>query len=261
MTQPVKIRAIIIDDEIHAQENLKFLIEEYCPEVEVVGCAGGVNDGLELFSRTHPDLIFLDIRMPSGMEGFDLLEELGDAQFQVVFVTAFKEYAIQAFENRALHYILKPIEEEDLKEAVRRSLELKKVHLEDPNLAAQYRENLKNLEEEVQRGGKPRRIKVHHSKGIKILNPDDISHIRGNGNCSIIHFNNKEEYLDTRTLKVYEALLPPNFFRSHKSFLVNLNEIVEILHGEENGVVLKNGERLSVSRDRKKELLEKINQL
>ncbi|MEM9051921.1 MAG: response regulator, partial [Bacteroidota bacterium] len=95
-----KIRALIVDDEFHARENLKFLIEENSPEIEVIGTADGVPSAIQRFHELKPELLFLDIRMPSGAEGFDLLEELKGEKFQVIFVTAFKDYAIRAFERR-----------------------------------------------------------------------------------------------------------------------------------------------------------------
>lgn len=256
-----KIRAIIVDDEMPARENLRFMLNDYCPDVEVVGTADGVKNALELFQKEKPDLIFLDIRMPSGAEGFDLLSKLSEENFYVVFVTAFKEYAIRAFENRALHYILKPIDETDLIETVNRLKDRMSSDLVSEEGAMEYRESLKRIESEVQRHGRPRRLTIHHSKGIKIIDPDDITHLEGSGNCSILHFSNQSQYFDTRTLKIYEVLLDQSFFRIHKSFIVNLKEVAEILHGDEQVVVLKNGSRIPVSRERKKELIDRISEL
>lgn len=256
-----KIRAIIVDDEMPARENLRFMLHDYCPDVEVVGTADGVKTAIELFEKEKPDLIFLDIRMPSGAEGFDLLSKLADEKFYVVFVTAFKEYAIRAFENRALHYILKPIDETDLIETVNRLKDRMHSDLKSEEGAQDYRESLMRIESEVQKQVRPRRLTIHHSKGIKIIDPEDITHLEGSGNCSILHFSNKSQYLDTRTLKIYQVLLDQNFFRVHKSYIVNLNEIAEILHGDDQMVILKNGTKIPVSRDRKKELVDRISEL
>ncbi len=256
-----KIRALIVDDEMPARENMRFMLADCCPEIEVVATADGVKSAMQMFELHKPDLIFLDIRMPSGTEGFDLLKHLSAYSFYVVFVTAFKDYAIRAFENRALHYILKPIEEADLIETVNR---LKERMVSDKNSeesASEYQENLKRIESEIHKHGRPKRLTIHHSKGIKIIDPNEITHVEGSGNCSILHFANGAQYLDTRTLKIYEVMLDESFFRVHKSFIVNLKDVAEILHGDEQAVVLKSGQKIPVSRERKKELIDKISQL
>ncbi len=237
------------------------MLETYCPEVEVVGLANGVDSALELFEAETPELVFLDIRMPSGAEGFEFLRRLGNRSFYVVFVTAFKEYAIKAFENRALHYILKPIDEKDLRETINRLVDRRKLDQKDEKSKDEYRENLMRLEAEINKQITPKRITIHHSKGVKIIDPKTITYVEGSGNCSILHFEDGTQYLDTRTLKTYEVLLDASFFRAHKSFIVNLNEVGEILHGDEQAIVLKSGKKIAVSRDRKRALLDKISEM
>lgn len=251
-----KIRALIVDDELHARENLRFLIEDSSPEIEVVGTADGVPTAAKLFQELKPDLIFLDIRMPSGAEGFDLLEILEAEEFQVVFVTAFKDYAIRAFERRALHYVLKPIDETDLRESVKRIM-ASRAKSESVN----SQENLRNLKEEIENRKEPERITIHHAKGIRIIEIADLDFLESSGNCTILHFRNDQQYLDTRTLKVYEVLLPNNFYRVHRSYMVNLNEAREILHGDDQVIILKSGKTIPVSRERKKDLIEAIKKL
>ena len=251
-----KIRALIVDDELHARENLRFLIEESSPEIEVVGTADGVSSAEKIFRKLKPDLVFLDIRMPSGAEGFDLLKILEGEPFQVVFVTAFKDYAIRAFERRALHYVLKPIDETDLRETVKRIM-VSRANSENLNT----HENLISLKEEVQENKEPERITIHHSKGIRIIEIAELDFLESSGNCTILHFIDGQQYLDTRTLKVYEALLPDFFNRVHRSFMINLKEAREILHGNDQVVVLKSGKSIPVSRERKKDLIEAIKNL
>ncbi len=248
------IKAIIVDDELHARENLRFLIEESIPEIEIAGTAEGVNSAFDLFKRTSPDLIFLDIRMPSGTEGFDLLEKLEGENFKVVFVTAFKDYAIRAFERRALHYILKPVDEEDLKETL---IRVKNQSEDDQTYSAK----LENLKGDVNSAEEPERLTVNHSKGIRIIEIKALEYLESSGNCTVLHFKDGTEFLDTRTLKVYEALLPKHFFRVHRSFIVNLKEVVEILYGNDQSAKLKTGKAVSISRDRKKELVNAIRAL
>jgi len=256
-----KIQAIIIDDELPARENLRFMIEDHCPVISIVGTADGVESGLELFYAKKPDLIFLDIRMPSGAEGFELLEQLHGEKFHVVFVTAFKDYAIRAFEEQALHYILKPIDETELVETVRRITERTRSDKADTDGFESYQKSIRKLEEEILEKDTTKRIRIHHSKGIKIVDTADITHLEGSGNCAILHFKDKSHYLDTRTLKTYETLLPQNFYRVHKSYIVNMLDITEILRGNEQSILLKNGVSLPVSRERKKTLVNKISEL
>jgi len=256
-----QIRAIIIDDELPARENLRFMIEDHCPEISIAGTADGVETGMELFYSAKPELIFLDIRMPSGAEGFELLEQLHDEKFHVVFVTAFKDYAIRAFEKQALHYILKPIDETELVETVRRIAERTRSDELNREEFESYRKSIRRLEEEILERDSSKRLRIHHSKGIKIFDTADITHLEGSGNCAIIHFKDKSQYLDTRTLKTYEAILPQNFYRVHKSYIVNLLEVTEILHGNEQSLHLKNDIYLPVSRERKKTLVDKISEL
>ncbi|HKL39576.1 MAG TPA: response regulator [Cryomorphaceae bacterium] len=252
-TKGQKIRALIVDDELHARENLRFLIKDTSPEIEVVGTADGVSSAEELFHHLKPSLLFLDIRMPSGSEGFDLLEKLKEESFQVVFVTAFKDYAIRAFERRALHYVLKPIDERDLRETVERIMTSQTI-----SEKVNSRENLKNLKEEIEDHKEPERLTIHHSKGIRIIEIADLDFLESSGNCTVLHFLNGDQYLDTRTLKVYESLLPDYFNRVHRSYMINLKEAQEILHGDDQMVVLKSGKSIPVSRERKKELIDAI---
>ena len=118
----MKLSGIIVDDELPARENLRILIEDYCPEINIIGTAGSVAEAQALIGEKSPEVVFLDIRMPAGMEGFDLLASLPEINFQVIFVTAFKEFAVQAFNANAIHYILKPIDIVELKKAVNKLL-------------------------------------------------------------------------------------------------------------------------------------------
>lgn len=247
------LKAIIVDDELHARENLRYLIKEYCPEIEVVGTADGVESAADLFKEVKPQIIFLDIRMPSGAEGFDLLSKLEGEKFDVIFVTAFKDYAIRAFERRALHYILKPIDESDLRETVDRLLERRK--------NTEIFENYNNLSSEVIVDTNPVRLTIHHSKGIKIVEISNIQFLESSGNCTLLHFKDGNEYLDTRTLKIYEAILPSHFYRVHRSYMINMHESSEVLHGDEQVVILKSGSKIPIARERKRGLLEAIGKL
>ena len=139
-----KIKALVIDDESHARENLKLLITEFCKDLEVVGEACGKIEAIEVIKKTNPDVIFLDIRMPSGAEGFELLDAIPNKTFQVIFVTAFKDYAIKAFNANAIHYLLKPLDIDELISAVEK-IKTNKTAIEDSS--EKYADYFKRLEQ------------------------------------------------------------------------------------------------------------------
>lgn len=245
-----KLKAIIVDDERHARENLSMLVKEFCPEIEVIELCDGVDAAKKALKEKSPDLVFLDIRMPSGIEGLELLESIDNADFQVIFVTAFKEHAVRAFKANAIHYLLKPIDIEELKEAVQKAIQLHEMMNKDLESKASYHEALKNLKPSILSGVSPR-ITVSHAKGIKVIKQDDIAYLEGSGNCTWIRFLDGSSFLDTRTLKTYESILKPEqFYRIHKSYIINLNYLKEYLHDQGHYVVLENGASLPVARNR-----------
>jgi two-component system, LytTR family, response regulator len=257
-----KLSALIVDDEDLARENLKMLLEDYCPEIEVLGMAGTVDQARKLIHELKPRIVFLDIRMPSGSEGFELLESLKNEKFLVVFVTAFKDYAIRAFNANAIHYVLKPVDIEDLRLAVKKLTEASKTFEEYPENFTQYVSTLKNLSENLVQNKSSNKITISHSKGIKVIADDTISYVEADGNCSLIHFTDKSRYMDTRTLGLYEEILNPDkFFRTHKSYIINLNELTEYLSEDGYFAVLKGGQKIPVARNRVQEFTQRIKTL
>jgi two-component system LytT family response regulator len=247
----MKLRALVIDDEEFARKNLIMLLEEYCPDVEVIGEASKKSQAKALIEASKPDVIFLDIRMPSGSEGFELLDEIEEKDFQVVFVTAFKDYAIRAFNANAVYYILKPIDIEELQTAVEKVTGTKKIFEEDPENFTTYFQSLRHLSDALLRNKQSNRIAISHTKGLKIIEDDTITHLEASGNCTTIYFKEGNRYLDTRTLKTYESILDrTKFFRVHKSHIINLTMLVEYLSDDGHFAVLKNGLRIPVARNR-----------
>lgn len=238
------IKAIVIDDELLARENLKLLIEEFCEGIQVVGMAGNIKEGKALLETAQCDVVFLDIRMPSGAEGFDLLDSLEEINFEVVFVTAFKDYAIQAFKANAIDYILKPVEIEELQQTVIRVKDrlndaARQHHDVKPQISSAFNSiRSKHIE----------RITVPQRNGIKVLETKNIAHLESKGNYTIIHFKTGEPFLDSRTLKLYQEILPSEFIRVHNSHLVNGDEIVEYTVEDGHSIILRNGEMIPVSR-------------
>ncbi len=247
----MSLRAIIIDDEEFARKNLQILLEEHCPDVEVVADADGKVEALEKIKEFQPDVLFLDIRMPSGSEGFELLEEIENMNVLVVFVTAFKDYAIRAFNANAVYYLLKPIDIDELKIATEKLIESKKIFLENPENYTTYFRSLKNLSDTFLRNKPNNRIAISHTKGLKIVEDDTIINLEASGNCTMLHFSDGTRYLDTRTLKIYENLLDhTKFSRIHKSHIINLNFMTDYVNEDGHFAVLKNGDRIPIARNR-----------
>lgn len=237
------IKAIVIDDELLARENLKLLIEEFCEGVEVVGLAGNIKDGEALIISSNPDVVFLDIRMPSGAEGFDLLDSLEEINFEVVFVTAFKDYAIQAFKANAIDYILKPVEIEELQNTISRLHTRFGIEPIKKNVKPQISSAFDSIKHQ-----RIDRITIPQRSGIKIIETKTIVHLESKGNYTILNFKENEPFLDSRTLKVYQEILPEHFLRVHNSHIVNGREIVEYTTEDGHSLILRNKKMIPVSR-------------
>ena len=253
-----KIKAVVIDDESHARENLKILVSEFCKELEIVGEASGKIEAIEVINKTMPDVIFLDIRMPSGAEGFELLDAIPNKTFQVIFVTAFKDYAIKAFNANAIHYLLKPLDIEELVSAVEK-IKTNKTAIEDSSEKyADYYKRLEKLTTNLSEA-KSSKITINHSKGIKIIEDSAIVRLHGEGNCSKLFFTDGRTYLDTRTLKIYEGLLDTSkFFRVHKSDIINLDFLSEYSNQDGNFAIMNNGDAISISRSKVNGFIKRI---
>lgn len=257
----MKLRALIVDDEEFARKNLVMMLEEFCPEIEVIGEAERKDQAKSIIESSQPDVVFLDIRMPSNAEGFELLEEIEEKNFQVVFVTAFKDYAIRAFNASAVYYLLKPIDIEELQVAVKKLVETRAIYAENPESYLTYFSSLRNLSDNLLRNKPNNRIAVSHTKGLKIIEDDTILHLEASGNCTTIYFKDGSRYLDTRTLKTYENILDPSkFSRIHKSHIINLNELTEYLNEDGHFAVLKTGLRVPVARNRVTEFVKMLKQ-
>ena len=253
------LKALIIDDEEFARKNLQIMIEEHCQDVEILGEADSKEEALVKIKDLQPDVIFLDIRMPSDSEGFELLEELEDTKILVVFVTAFKDYAIRAFNANAVYYLLKPIDIDELKLSVEKLIESKKLFTENPENYTTYYRSLKNLSESFLSNKPHNRIAISHTKGLKIIEDDTIVHLEASGNCTMLYFEDGSRYLDTRTLKIYENLLDENKFnRIHKSHIININFMTDYLNEDGHFAVLKDGNRIPVARNRVSEFVKSL---
>jgi two-component system LytT family response regulator len=244
------IRALIVDDEELARENLRMMLADGCPEVQVVGTADDVASARARIAELDPDLLLLDIRMPSGTEGLDLLEGLPDLRALVVFVTAFKDYAVEAFHANAVDYILKPIDPDELRGAIGKATARLARLQDDQGEQERYHSELRSLVREIREHG-AERIAVDYARGFKLFDPHTITHLEADGNCTVLHFTDGSRYLDTRTLKTYEDLLDPtDFLRVHRSHVINVAQLREYLREDGHWAVMRSGARVPIARNR-----------
>ena len=247
------LRAIIIDDELKSRELLKILIEEFCDGVSVVALCQNVSEGIESITRYAPDVVFLDIQMQRET-GFDLLTKLGEINFEVIFTTAHSEFAIKAFKFSAIDYLLKPLDPEDLKRAI------KKVEKKLSGNATQRLEMLiKNLRTTPSESYK---LALPTSDGLMFVKLSDILYCEAFSNYTSFYLSDGKKYIVSKTLKEYEDILTEyNFFRIHNSYLINMREIKKYIRGEGGYVILNNDVSLDVSKRKKEAFLSKITAL
>ena len=245
------IKSVIIEDEKKSAEVLAQLLQKNCPEVNIVGRAENVKEGIELIRNLKPELVFLDVMMPDG-SGFDVLEKLTDLKFDVIFTTATDKFAVKAIKYSALDYLLKPIEEEELKIAVKKVLDSKK------NLSAE--QNIKFLLENIKHGDDQySKITLPTGSAYEVVLVKDIIKCEANDNYTNIYLTNGRKFLVTGTLKHYEDLLPEkDFIRVHHRFLINMNHMVRFKKEEGGSAVMSDGSQVEVSRRKKDDFLKKL---
>ncbi len=240
----MKLRAILVEDEAKSREILRNYLEKYCPNVEVLGEAANVDEALVLIRQHELDLVFLDVEMPYG-NAFDLLDKVGDRTFETVFVTAYDNYAMDALNAHASYYLMKPISIDELIKAVDYVIEIKQK--EDA------------LHEEVlvtKTNGVAGKITIPQQDGFEVLETANILYCKADDNYTEIYLNTNRKKLVSKTLKYFEqALADSNFARVHKSYLVNVNEIVKYVKGKGGHVVLSSGKEILVSASKKADLL------
>lgn len=248
------LKAIIVDDEEFARSSLFFLLQQNCPEIEIAGIARSVPEAKEILAQQTINLIFLDIAMP-GQNGFALIQEAQNHQAAVVFTTAYDQYALKAIKANALDYLLKPIDIDELKIAVQKVVAYFKLR----EHSTEKDERINNLVDTLSTKNGIKKLTLPHGQGFKIIEVDDIVHIEADSNYSVFHLSNLEKIAVSKVLKEFEEILPSDqFFRIHKSSIINLNHLKEFT--SKNGLlaVLKNGDQITVSRRRASDFFEKI---
>lgn len=241
------IRALLIDDEQHCNKTLRYELERHCPEVEVVGEALSGEEGIEQINRLKPDLVFLDIEMP-GMSGFEMLRRLDPVNVDIVFVTAYDQYAIRAFRFAAVDYLLKPVISDQLREAIGRINERK----QKTDRVLQIDTLMHNL----QHGMKSPRIALPAGRGMDFVSIDDILYCSAESNYSHIHLQDGRKYTLAKTLKDIEGLFDQlGFFRIHQTYLVNLRKVQRYVRDDGGYVIMSNGEKIPIAKRRKEEFM------
>ena len=240
----MKLTSIIVEDEETSRDILKNYLNKYCPNVVVLGEASNVEEALVLIRNNDLDLVFLDVEMPYG-NAFDLLDKVGDVNFETVFVTAYNHYAVEALNAHASYYLMKPISIDELIKAVDYVTEIK------------TKENA--LQDEIlipKTNSITGKITIPQLDGFEVLNTADILYCKADDNYTEIYLNNNKKKLVSKTLKYFEdALANSSFARVHKSYLVNVNEVVKYLKGKGGSVLLSNGKEIMVSASKKAQLL------
>lgn len=243
-------KACIIDDESNSREVLELMITENHPEIQIVGTATNIVDGLALIRDYRPEILFLDIEMPGG-SGFDLVRQLTEPLPQIIFCTAYGHYAIKAIECSALAYLLKPVSSQKLHEAIEKAM------MKSNPLQLSLQRNV--LQEQLNTSKEATRFLINTVEDTKVIRFDEVVCCVAESNYTKIHLSDGSKVLASKTLKDFETILyQPHFFRIHHSYLINLNFIKRILKTDGCMVELPNNVILDVSRSKREELMQKV---
>jgi two-component system LytT family response regulator len=246
------VATIIIDDEEKSRRVLKKLITDFCPGVQVVGEAGNVEDGYRLICSLKPQLVILDIQMPTG-SGFSLLEKFTEIPFDIIFVTGFDQYAINAIKFSALDYLLKPVDVKELKSAMARAV-LKARHKEDRQV------QIVNLLNNIDPDNLEKRISVHKNEKVMFINISDILYVEADDRYSTITTKQDETYTLAKTLKDFEEFFATSesLMRISRSLMINVDHVTSYTKMEPCIMTMKDGKNFEIPRRKKQEILEKL---
>jgi len=245
------LKTIIIDDERSSRNALRQKLMNHCPEVNVIAEYENGEEGIKGIEETKPDVIFLDVEMPR-MNGFTMLQQLHQHDFEIIFITAYDHYAIKAIKFSALDYLVKPVEISDLKTAVEKVIEKRKKTTNNTALETLLH-NLMNKEKEQHR------IAIPSMDGLQFVATGNIIYLEANSNYTNFYLMNDKKLTVAKTLKDFEELLPNSIFiRIHHSYIININCIEKYIKGEGGHVLMKNGVMLDVARRKKDEFLKII---
>ncbi len=244
------INAVIIEDKSVNAKTLQAMIRSYCPTVNIVGMAGNIDNAFTMLCQHTPDLIFLDIEMPGG-SGFDLLHKFESVPFEVIFTTAYNQYAIEAFQENALDYLLKPINISNLQRAVAKTE--KQVALKKSN--EQVSKYLKSLQKLA-----PSKISLPTLDGYLFIAPQEIIRCEASGSYSNFYMSSGKKIVVSMLLKKCEDLLPSELFlRVHNSHIINIQFVQQYIRGRGGYLLMQDGSRVDVAASRKQDFLDTMN--
>jgi len=251
----MKLKALIVDDEVNARQALFNLLKMYCPDIEVVGEAGGVKEGYAQVAALKPELVFLDIRLNDGT-GFDMLRKTTGNDYRVIFVTAYDQYALNAIRMSAVDYLLKPINPTELVQAVEKAVDL--IHHDDA-----FKTKIQVLEDHLSPvSGQAKRIILNTANSIHVVDINNIIRCESDENYTYIITTDDQSILVSKTLKEFDELLTPSgFCRVHQSHLVNMYQISSYEKGPGGMIIMKNKDKVPVSGRRKDYFLKSLDLL
>lgn len=245
------LKAIIIDDELRARNVLNTLITENIEGIEIVGMAEDVPNGVKLIHKESPDLVFLDIEMPE-YNGFQLLDFFENITFQIIFTTAYSDYALQAFQVSAIDYLMKPIQFVQLEKAIEKAkrLEMK-----------QYQSSIDTLKLNLSGSGL-QKITLAVSSGLEFVSLASIIYLEAAGSYTTFHLINDQKIVVSKKIKEFESMLTAKnrFFRSHRSYIVNLDHIKSFVRSDGGYLKMQNGATVSLSREAREAFLKVMSQ-
>jgi two-component system LytT family response regulator len=247
------MKAIIIDDEVRGCNTLQKMLHHVAPAIQVCGMAHNGEDGLALIDAARPDLVFLDIEMPD-MTGFDVLQRTGVVNFDVIFTTAYSEFALKAFRFAAVDYLLKPIDIDELQQAVEKCRKTTAV-------AQKNEPQIDTLLQQI-RNNDTRKLVLPSAEGMVFVDVDDIIYLQASSNYTTFFTASKGKILVSKSMGDFEEILTANnFFRIHNSNLINLAKIEKFIKGDGGTVIMSNKMELEVSRRKKEEFIKKLETL
>ncbi|MCB0794173.1 MAG: response regulator transcription factor [Flavobacteriales bacterium] len=245
---------VIVDDEQHCLDALSGLLERKHPDLEILGMASSVSEGLDMIRAHRPDVLFLDIEI-GDRTGFDLLQSLGPDRPHVIFTTAHESYAVKAIRFSALDYLLKPIDPDELEDALKKVIKATR----GTQNADQFLSLLQNLSGAKERAGK---IALPVADGLEMVNTEDIMYCESDSNYTVVHRRDQKRLVISRTLKEFEDMLAEQgFVRVHHSYLINVKHVQKYIRGEGGEVIMNDGTNVAVSRRKKQELMDSLERM
>ena len=245
------MKTLIVDDELNSRENLQILLGDYCDGIEVKGLASNIKEAYDLINSCKPDLVFLDISMPGG-SGFDLLKKVPEANFEVIFITAYDNFGIQAIKSNALDYLLKPLSIAELQMAVQKA----EKKIADKRGSSDIKYLITELGSKLNHVTK---LAIPAADGLIMISMHEIVTLSADGSYTQINLKSGKSILSTRNLKEYESQLPSTtFIRVHHAYIINIEHVNHYHRGEGGTVTMSNGASIMISKRKKKAFLDRF---